>query len=342
MGFLSNPLVISAINLIEQHLDEDQSSKKVRHKLSFLMIESFQNILRYGDEPINKKLDYQKEMFLVRNIGGTFYIGSVNLIENQKVNYVQTKLNEVNDLDEEDLHQLYRKILTNNKFTDAGGAGLGFIEMARKTNQKLQYDFIKINEEYSYFYLLIRVKIEPDSIENLTLMDISWVKNLHTQMCHNHIVMLHKGNYSPEVIDPVIFIVENNIISEAINVQKLTFNVIREAIDNVSHHSMAKNEEKEAIFIIGKKDNENYISTGNYIESTKVVHLEEQLDLISKLSPEALQNLYSKTLEKKKNRNDKKIAIGLLEIAVESKNRINYQFSKIDNEISFYTFDVIV
>jgi len=94
MGALSNQMVVSSINLIEQNLAKDSSFKKLRHKLSFLMIESFQNIIRYGDEPVNKDIKYRKEMFLVRNIGGTFYIGSCNLIENSKEQNFQNQLYE--------------------------------------------------------------------------------------------------------------------------------------------------------------------------------------------------------------------------------------------------------
>jgi hypothetical protein len=342
MGFLSNPLVISAIGLIEQYLETDHSVKKVRHKLSFLMIESFQNILRYGDEPINKDVNYKKEMFMVRNIGGIFYIGSVNIIENKKINYVKSKLNEVNDLDEDDLHLLYKKILTNNQFTDAGGAGLGFIEMARKTNQKLQYDFVKINEEYSYFYLLIRVKIDHDSVENLMLMDIRWVMDLHSLMCDKDIILIHKGNFSPEVIEPVIFIVENNVFSEAVDVQKLTMNVILEALQNLSHHSLEKNDEKEAIFIIGKKDDKQFISTGNFIKKNKAKQLKNQLDHLLSLSIQELELLHEENLKKRKTVNGKAIGIGLIEIAKESKKMFSYEFTEIDDKISFYTFHVLV
>jgi hypothetical protein len=180
MGALSNHMVISSINLIEKNISKDNDFRKLRHKLSFLMIESFQNIIRYGDEPADKRFRYRKEMFMVRNIGGTFYIGSVNLIENKKIKYVKDKLQEVNRLDGAELNELYRKILTNNEFTQAGGAGLGFIEMARKTSQKLHFDFEKIDDTYSYFYLLIKVKCKTaEAKEKVKLnINIDWFKRI--------------------------------------------------------------------------------------------------------------------------------------------------------------------
>ena len=342
MGILTNQLVISAISLIEQHLQADLNFRRLRRKLSFLMIESFQNILRYGDEPSNKDLIYRKEMFLVRNIEGIFYIGSANLIENKKIDYVKSKLTEVNQMEGDDLNQLYRKILTNNKFTDAGGAGLGFIEMARKTNQKLQFEFVPIDHEYSYFYLLISMKSEEDGKENTNNMDLPWFMKYHQTMGEKNIILLHKGNFSPIVIDPVIYIVEHNIKSRAVNVQKLTFNVILEALQNLSHHSLAKNDEKEAILIIGRKNKKQFISTGNYIKSRKIKQLEYQLNQILALSKPQLKELYKETLLKKESGSNKDIGLGLIEIAIESNKLFDFHFMKIDKNVSFYTFDVTV
>lgn len=341
MGILTNQLVISAISLIEQYLQIDTNFRKLRRKLSFLMIESFQNILRYGDEPSNKELIYRKEMFIVRNIEGVFYIGSANLIENKKIDYVRSKLEEVNQMEGEDLNQLYRKILTNNKFTDAGGAGLGFIEMARKTNQKLQFEFVNIDEEYSYFYLIISMKLEEEKNEAIP-MDLAWFRNFHQTMGEKNLILLHKGNFSPIVIDPVIYIVEHNIKSRAVNVQKLTFNVILEALQNLSHHSLAKNDEKEAILIIGRKNKKQFISTGNYIKSRKVKQLENQLDHILSLSKQELKELHKEILQKKESGAKSEMGLGLIEIAIESNKLFKYHFSRLDKNISFYSFDVTV
>ncbi len=340
MGALSNHMVVSSINLIEQNLAKDNSFKKLRHKLSFLMIESFQNIIRYGDEPSNKELKYRKEMFIVRNIGGTFYIGSCNLIENQKVDFVNNKLKEVNKLDSSDLDLLYRKILTNNSFTEAGGAGLGFIEMARKTRQKLQFDFVKIDDDYSYFYLLIRVNSESKGDEELFMMDIDWFKEFHDIACQENLIVMHKGNFSPIVIDPVIMMVENNIKSKAINVQKLTFHIILEALQNLSLHSMGSIDEKEAIFIIRKKNAHHVISTGNFIKKSKVEFLKKQLDNIEIMPMIDLKRLHEETIHKKSIGKKGKIGLGLIEIAIESNNKSHYHFYQVNDKVSFYTFDV--
>ena len=38
-----------------------------------------------------------------------------------------------------------------------GGGGLGMIDIARKTGQKLEYDFLKVDDKFSFFTLNIKV-----------------------------------------------------------------------------------------------------------------------------------------------------------------------------------------
>ena len=342
-GFFTNNIVITAIDLIENNLQQHKGFRKLRHKLSFLMIESFQNITRYGDEPENRDSSYRKELFLVRNIENHFYIASANLIENSKVKYVSNKLTEVNNLEHSELNKLYQEVLTNNHFTDAGGAGLGFIEMVRKTKQKLEFDFVKIDENYSYFYLLIKIKNNKEEKENTSYLDIDWIKDYHIKASDNNIIATHKGNFSPIVIDPVLNMVEKNIKNKAVNIQKLAFHLIHEALQNVSLHSLELNDEKEAIFMIIKSKNGFKISTGNYLKNSKAQILKKQLALLKGMNKQQLKILYDETIHAKtSNKENLKIGLGLIDIAIESNSQFDYKFIEITENVSFYSFKVEV
>ncbi|RLD67151.1 MAG: hypothetical protein DRI95_05300 [Bacteroidetes bacterium] len=342
-GYFANNIVITAIELIENNIDKHKGFKKLRHRLSYLMIESFQNITRYGDEPENKTDKYRKDLFLVRNIKEHFYIVSANIIENTKIDYVNSKIKEVNNLEPTELNKLYRQVLTNNQFTDAGGAGLGFIEMVRKTKQKLEFDFVKINDKYSYFYLLIKIKGEISANDKGNNVTIDWAKNFHIQAGESNLVAIHKGNFSPIVIDPVLSMVEKNITNKTINIQKLAYHLILEALQNVSLHSLELNHEKEAIFMISKRNGHFYISTGNYIKVAKAKSLISQLSSLKKMDIKQLKTLYDENIHKKSVSNSKnKIGLGLIDIAMESNNQFDYKFIDVSDEISFYTFKVKV
>jgi len=342
-GYFANNIVMSAVDLIENNIMKHSGFKKLRHKLSYLMIESFQNITRYADEPDDKKEKYLDELFLVRNIKQHFYIISANIIHNSRIEYVTEKLNEVNTMEYGELNKLYQEVLTNNQFTEAGGAGLGFIEMVRKTKEKLEYEFVKINNEYSYFYLIIKIKSDKGKEDTSQYVTLDWIKNFHKNACKHEIISIHKDNFSPIVIDPVLNMVQKNIKRKNVNIQKLAFHLIIEALQNVSHHSLALNKKKDAIFMICKKEKHFLISTGNYVKKEKAKVLKKQLDTIKSMEKNQLKVLYDELIFKRTaSLTRHKIGLGLVDIALESNNRFYYKFTEIDDDISFYTFEVEV
>ena len=53
------------------------------------------------------------------------------------------------------LKELYKTTITNGEFSPKGGAGLGFIEMAKTTGSKLEYNFESLSKEYTLYTLRI-------------------------------------------------------------------------------------------------------------------------------------------------------------------------------------------
>jgi hypothetical protein len=83
-----------------------------------------------------------------------YLITSGNPIQNDKVEMLNNKLDHINSLDKEGLKNYYKEVIKSNKgLSEKGGAGLGFIDMARKSGQKLQFDFEPMGNEYSFFSL---------------------------------------------------------------------------------------------------------------------------------------------------------------------------------------------
>ena len=130
-GSFSNTVLAMATNLFKNNMEEEHS--KLRNKLSFLMIESFQNIARYADseKDMTEPAEFS-DYFMTRNVGNSFYIISANLIDNDKVESIRERLDKVNSLEKKELNMLYREVLMNRKISEKGGAGLGFIEGCSK------------------------------------------------------------------------------------------------------------------------------------------------------------------------------------------------------------------
>jgi len=66
---------------------------------------------------------------------------------------MKTMLENINQLDPVGLKQLYKQQMREGRLSDKGGAGLGFIDIARKTGEKLIFSFLEIDDINSFFVL---------------------------------------------------------------------------------------------------------------------------------------------------------------------------------------------
>ena len=57
----------------------------------------------------------------------------------------------------EELKDEYKNILNNQKMSTKGGGGLGLVDIARKTGNKLGYMFHNFDEKYYFFSLDISI-----------------------------------------------------------------------------------------------------------------------------------------------------------------------------------------
>ena len=120
--------------------------KTLQRRAGFLIAECFQNIVRHNDR------GHSDSYFQIENNNGIFSIVSGNRVDNDIIPGLKKQLESLNQLTAQELKETYRDILTNGDYSDKGGAGLGLIEMARRSKNKLSFQFSEIDENTSYFY----------------------------------------------------------------------------------------------------------------------------------------------------------------------------------------------
>jgi len=67
-------------------------------------------------------------------------------------------------LNKEQLREYHRKMLDSENFSEKGTAGLGFIDIARKTDGNIKYEFHHLNEELAFFTLKVEIIRENKNI----------------------------------------------------------------------------------------------------------------------------------------------------------------------------------
>lgn len=125
------------------------------------MIEILENVLKYSDRFevfVLDHPDYQPEFELSLNEDG-FILTSRNPVRDKDKKEISRRINKINISDEDELKKIYRDTITNGIFTEKGGAGLGFIEMAKITTNSLVFSFEPIEKGFSYFELILNINL---------------------------------------------------------------------------------------------------------------------------------------------------------------------------------------
>ncbi|MEM7163759.1 MAG: SiaB family protein kinase [Bacteroidota bacterium] len=160
-GEVTFDLVTSIIETLEERIGEIETNRVIKKKFYGAATECIQNLYHNMDEVSEEEAistyDSKSGLLMVTARKNFFNIMTGNFIPNGKINTIKGKIDNINSLDREGLKKLYKEILYNGEFSDRGTAGLGFVEIARKTGQKLAYEFHNVNDDYSYFTLQIRV-----------------------------------------------------------------------------------------------------------------------------------------------------------------------------------------
>ena len=126
-------------------------------KILLVMIESLENILKYN-EHFDEHSSLQKKYlpnFNIQRLNNKYILTSSNAVLNADIPELTDKISLINELDSEGLKKLYKDTITNGQFTHKGGAGLGFIEIAKISSEKIVFDFEPIDDRLSYYKLQV-------------------------------------------------------------------------------------------------------------------------------------------------------------------------------------------
>jgi hypothetical protein len=126
-------------------------------KMISIMIEALENVSRYSEvSPLNgDKLPGFNPSCQINQSKGGIELITRNPVRIGDVPLLRRRIDEVNNHNRDELKVLYKTTIMNGEFTSQGGAGLGFIEMAKTAGTKLEYQFENLSDEYSLYTLKV-------------------------------------------------------------------------------------------------------------------------------------------------------------------------------------------
>jgi len=344
-GKFNQSITDSILSLAERNIDENEEPK-IKKRLYFILVESLQNITRY--QTVHEESFRNSGIFMIQKKGIFYFITTGNLIDNQKIDFVRQKLTEVNKMTEEELKLYYKTVLKNGNFTEKGGAGLGMIEIARKSGNKLHYDFKKINEDCSYFYFHTFISSSrPERISSEIYNPdevLRYVMNIHEVLNKEQIYLVFNSGFSRETMLILTSILEGQMMEKG-RFKKRLFHLMVEMLQNIIHHGVDQNGEevvKPGIFYINEFEDEFVLNAGNYISTQKVEFFQTRLNEVNALEDEELDELYNRKLLEQNEGNFRKTGLGIIDMRIKSEKSLKFHFQSVNSDYSFFTMQVSI
>ncbi len=161
-GELSFELITSMIETLEEKIEELEEDRKFKKKFHSVATECIQNLYYHVDEvkPDDisvTKYDSKSAVVMITARKKYYTLLTGNYVPSDKTDTLKQRLDDINSHPPDELRALYKKVLSEDPFSDKGTGGLGFIDIARKTGQKLRYSFSPVNDDVVYFTFQIRL-----------------------------------------------------------------------------------------------------------------------------------------------------------------------------------------
>lgn len=147
----------SILSMAERNLESSGEESGIKKRIFNVMVEALQNIVKHSDEVEVDKSKSHAAIFLIGNEQSRYSIMSGNPVRKENISTLRNALEKINSLDKDGLKELYKDIIKNTTLSEKGGAGLGFVDMARKSGEKLEWEFVDVNNEFSFFCLKVNI-----------------------------------------------------------------------------------------------------------------------------------------------------------------------------------------
>jgi hypothetical protein len=344
-GVFTDSMTDMIIGLSEAYLGTNRHMGKLKKKTSFLVAECFQNVVRHGTKEKELVPDSESsESFILRFKDKACYIASENTLPTKQVTALKDKLHEINKHEKQELKGLYKKILEGGDLSEKGGAGLGLIEMARKTENKLGFSFKLKDENSSVFTLLLVLHSENDDSKSENYDNVlSEVEELILLLREDRQFLFYQGEMEQDIMLPMIHIVEKNLgLHDEMYITRMRlYHASVEIMQNISHHSSLIDEKHTGSISVGQSDGAYFMRSSNPVSSLSKDYLDLLLTKLIKMDKEELNQEYRQKLTSRKKQGAYNSGLGFIDLARICKGW-DYSFSKHTEDVYYFNYSITI
>lgn len=158
-GMITSELLTTILQIMESKMDHIDENPKVKKKVFNILVECLQNLYHHIDQEdiVHVPAEERSALLMIAKNSNSYQITTGNYMKTSDVATLKEKLDLVNSMDKDELKAYYKQVLNEGSMSEKGTAGLGMIDIARKSGEKLAYEFLTINDKTSFFSLTVKI-----------------------------------------------------------------------------------------------------------------------------------------------------------------------------------------
>ncbi|MCP4687265.1 MAG: hypothetical protein GY859_04395 [Desulfobacterales bacterium] len=156
-GPISQALLVGMGETLKKKMKLAEASTSTVLRVFSMLVEQAQNIIHYSAEEFPSEASVEKKeklrlgLIAVGHEKGHYFVLCGNMIRSTDVEKLNGHLTKIRMMTKSELKAHYKEQRRRPAEDGGKGAGLGFLEMAKKASEPIQFEFEKIDEEFSFF-----------------------------------------------------------------------------------------------------------------------------------------------------------------------------------------------
>jgi hypothetical protein len=154
-GPFSHSIIEELGTAVKRYLEAEQVAKASLMSVFSVFIEQAQNVKQYAERKAaegSNEAHFEGGIVVIGKRGDNYVVSSGNFVHPNDMAGTVAQLDRLRELDPRELKVAYKEQLRRNR-SEGESAGLGLIDMARKTSEPLHYELKTINDQHCFFSL---------------------------------------------------------------------------------------------------------------------------------------------------------------------------------------------
>ncbi len=156
-GYLSEDVLVALGEALRKRMALDDTDANVIQRVFSVFVEQTQNVIRYSADRFADTADqaiaFSSGMVTVGREDGRFFVVCGNAMDRRAVDHLRSHLTQLIGMDRETIRRYYRERLMESLDDDSSRANIGLIEIVRRASAPVEFDFLEIDDQRSFFCL---------------------------------------------------------------------------------------------------------------------------------------------------------------------------------------------